>query len=50
MDIIESYLNKPWNWDWISMNSNITIEFIEAHPEKEWDWGMISNNKFTYEY
>ena len=35
---------KPWNWNGISQNQNITIEMIENHPEKPWDWNIISSN------
>ena len=41
---IESQSDKPWNWQWISCNPNITIETIEAHLDKPWDWYYISRN------
>jgi hypothetical protein len=44
MEIIEKYPEKPWVWDYISMNPNITMEFIEKHLEKPWVWDDISYN------
>ena len=41
---IESQSHKPWNWQWISCNPNITIETIEAHLDKPWDWMEVSRN------
>ena len=35
MDIIEKYPDKPWEWNRISENPNLTIEFIEKYPEKK---------------
>jgi len=36
--------DKPWIWEWISENPNITMEMIEAHPDKPWNWNKISEN------
>ena len=44
MEFIEKYPEKPWDWEYISLNPNITMEFIEKHPEKPWDWDRISRN------
>ena len=32
------------DWDYISQNSNITMEIIEKYPEKPWVWWGISQN------
>jgi hypothetical protein len=45
MDIIEKYPNKPWDWEYISMNPNITMEFIEKN-KKEISFQHLSRNKF----
>ena len=42
MEIIEKYPNKPWDWEIISENPNLTMEFIEKYPT--WDWEIISEN------
>ena len=44
MDFIEKYPDKSWNWEWISINPNITIDDIESNPNKPWEWGWISCN------
>ena len=38
MEFIEKHIDKPWNWDYISMNKNITVDFIEKHINKPWNW------------
>ena len=48
MEIIEKYPNKPWNWDYISKNPNITIEFIEKYIDKIC-FKNLSENTFTLE-
>jgi len=42
--MIEKYPDKPWNWEYISYNPNITMEIIEKYPEKPWVWWGISQN------
>ena len=44
MDIIEKYPDKPWNWEFISKNPNITIDIIEKYPDKFWSYYSVSNN------
>ena len=44
MDFINQYPNKPWKWNFISKNSNITIDIINQYPDKPWDWHCISMN------
>jgi hypothetical protein len=44
MDVIESNINLEWDWNYISWNPNLTMEFIEAHPDKQWCWSLISKN------
>ena len=38
MDIIRENLDKPWDWDYISYNPNITWDFIKENLDKPWDW------------
>ena len=45
MEFIEKHPEKPWDWEDISCNDNITMEMIEKHPEKPWDWEAISCNQ-----
>ena len=46
MEFIEKHIDKEWkfNWGWISMNPNITMEDIENHPDKPWNWYCIFKN------
>ena len=51
MDIIENNPDKPWNWEWISQNPNITIEDFKKHPDKPWNWDCICiNPNITMEF
>jgi len=48
MNIIDAHSDKPWDWEWISGNPNLTMDFIDAHPDKPWDWRRVSQNKFGW--
>ncbi len=41
---IDQHPEKPWDWDWISRNPNLTMKFVEDHQDKPWDWVGISWN------
>ena len=55
MKLLEKYHNKPldwdpnknWDWDYISENPNITMEFIEKNRDKIY-FSRLSRNKFNY--
>jgi len=49
MDIVVANPDKPWDWNGLSFNPNITWVIIEAYPDKPWDWGRLSCNRFTKE-
>ena len=36
--LLEKYPNKPWNWEEMSKNHNLTMELIEKYPNKLWNW------------
>ena len=38
-------LDKPWNWYYISKNTNITWNIIKNNLDKPWDWYYISGNE-----
>ena len=42
--LIEKYPDKDWDWDELSRNPNITLEFIEKHPKKPWNWFKLQHN------
>ena len=44
MDIVEKYPDKPWNWKWLSENSNFTLEIIQKNIGKPWNWYWLSKN------
>ena len=44
----KKYSDKPWDWDWISSNPNITMEIIEKYPDKPWNWNFISSESKYY--
>jgi hypothetical protein len=35
------------DWNYISFNPNITMDYIKDNPDKPWDWDGISSNSFT---
>ena len=47
MKIIEKHPEKR-DWDYISSNPNILVEFIEKYIDKI-DFRRLSQNKFTFE-
>ena len=49
--LLEKYPYKPWNWDYISDNPNITMDIIEKYSNKSWDWHSMSwNPNITMEF
>jgi hypothetical protein len=48
MEIIEKYPEKSWDWDCISENPHITMEFIEKYIHNI-NFKHLSKNKFTFE-
>lgn len=42
-DILK-YYEKPWEWDYVSINPNITMRDIENHPELPWNMFYFSSN------
>ena len=44
---IENHPDKPWKWNWLSQNPNITFDIVLAHPDKPWHWGWLSRNTFS---
>jgi len=33
--------DKPWDWDSMSRNPNITWNIIRENPDKPWNWNSI---------
>ena len=36
--------DKPWNWNEISVNPNISWDNIQKNPDKPWNWSHISRS------
>jgi hypothetical protein len=49
MDIIEENPELPWSIRGISLNSNLTTDFIKKNINKDWDFEFIAYNTFTKE-
>jgi hypothetical protein len=43
MDIVEKNLDKPWNFDYLSQNPNLTFEFVLQHQDKIYNNNILSN-------
>lgn len=43
-DLVEPYLDLPWNYDFLSQNYNITFDIIQSHPELPWNADYYSLN------
>ena len=41
---IEDNPDKPWWWDRLSRNPNITFGVVLAYPDKTWSWYSLSLN------
>jgi hypothetical protein len=48
MKFILEHPDKPWDWEGISRNPNITMNDILEHPELPWNWYGFSSNTFGY--
>jgi hypothetical protein len=44
MDIVKNNPDKEWNYDWLSINPNITWKIVQNNPDKEWNYDWISSN------
>ena len=42
--LLLEFSDKPWNWNGLSCNPNITMNFVKANPDKPWDWNELSRN------
>ena len=47
LDVFNKYIkyDKNIDFNWISTNKNITIDFIQNHPEFNWDYKYLSSNQ-----
>lgn len=42
--IVEENPDLDWDWEKMSNNKNINIQFIRKNRDKTWDWGNLSAN------
>jgi len=43
-NFIIKHNDKPWRWDKLSYNPNITMDIVKANPDKPWNWYYLSEN------
>jgi hypothetical protein len=41
---LRKYSDKPWDWDEIHENPNITMDIIQEHSEQPWNLNEIHDN------
>ena len=44
MDFINKHLDYPWKWNYVTLNSNITIKFVKMHIDKISNFTNLSYN------
>ena len=44
-NFFEKYIDKDWNWSYISKMKNLPIELILKYPKKNWDWWRLSKKR-----
>ena len=42
--LLETFPDKPWNWNFLSQNPNITWDIVKANQDKPWNWNVLSWN------
>ncbi len=43
-DLVDKYPHKPWNWNQLSMNPAISLQFILDHSKFPWNVNNVSRN------
>ena len=38
-------IDKSWDWNSLSYNQDLTIDFVLAHPDKPWNFEKLSCHK-----
>ena len=41
---MQQHPDKPWDWQGLSRNSNITWDIVQQYPDKDWNWCALSWN------
>ncbi len=42
--LLTEFPNKPWDYELLSKNSNITLKYIKDNPDKPWSYEYLSMN------
>lgn len=44
--LVKMYTDKPWKWDFLTVNKNISLEFILKNKKEpfKWKWDMLLDN------
>jgi uncharacterized protein with HEPN domain len=45
MEIVSTYPKLPWDYNALSRNPNLTVDFIRKNPRKRFSWQHISANR-----
>ena len=48
LNFIQNNLDKDVDWEWLSLNKNITWDIIDANPDKNWSWVSLSQHPNTF--
>ena len=44
MSVIENNPKRPWVWESVSENPNLTAQMVEDYPQENWCWESVSRN------
>ena len=44
LKLLQLFPDKPWDYDYLSENPNITWEIIQKNPDKPWNYNYLSRN------
>jgi hypothetical protein len=42
--LLQHFPDKPWDWNCLSENPNINMEFALSHSCDSWNWDCLSKN------
>jgi hypothetical protein len=50
LKIYENFPHLNWNYQYLSMNKNLTFDIVVKHPDKPWNWDILSRHiNITFE-
>ena len=45
--LLNLFPDKPWNYEYLSLNPNITYDIVQKNPDKSWNYYYLSQNLFN---